>query len=454
MLDIQTNELTDNIFVIKVFYFDIINDLIENGFMYNGEHYRYFTSSAGQIRTKKTVFIKTELWNKYEKTLMCGLTVDLINQKGGINENKYMAYLALSNSATDVFNAIDIHKTIVVEDFETIVTGLVDYIDDVTYKIERKEMPITINHTDGCGLILPSVCNKNLMVRLPWIKGLLAVCDFRKFIDNNNGNYIIQDIYGNKHDIIKEDIQIIFTKSQFKMYKYYDDWDDYKTKYTEYNCQAGYCNMEDDYIGNATINYQMLQTLNNMTVSELEKIASKSNDKLLNIVSSVKTMLEVFGVTKFNTNKTHLQQALEIYPEMLTDPYIRDILKKIKKSMVKSYRAGKLNIKGKYTFFIPDLYAVCEYLFLGIKDPQGLLKNGEVSCRLYKGTSKLDCLRSPHLYIEHVIRNNIIDDEVNEWFQTDALYTSCHDLMSKILQFDELKCRTLWKHKDENLVNL
>ena len=73
--------------VIQVYYYDMIKDLIYFGYEYKGEKYIYFTSSAGQIRTKKTVFIKESLWNKYEKTLMCGLTIDIINAKGGNNPN-------------------------------------------------------------------------------------------------------------------------------------------------------------------------------------------------------------------------------------------------------------------------------------------------------------------------------------------------------------------------------
>ncbi|MDD4624711.1 MAG: hypothetical protein PHX40_05020, partial [Bacilli bacterium] len=150
MLGLKDNDLSTDIFVIKVFYFDIIQDLILNGFVYQGERYRYFTSSAGQIRTKKTVFIKESLWNKYEKVLMCGLTMDEINRRGGINVNKYLAYLALSNSATDLWEDFDINKCIVVNDFETMVNGTVDFIDDTTYEIIRKKMDIPIEHTDGC----------------------------------------------------------------------------------------------------------------------------------------------------------------------------------------------------------------------------------------------------------------------------------------------------------------
>lgn len=83
MIGAKQDELCEDFMVVQVYYFDIIKDLIFNGFMYKGEKYVYFTSSAGQIRTKKTVFVKESVWNKYEKTLMCGLTIDEINAKGG-----------------------------------------------------------------------------------------------------------------------------------------------------------------------------------------------------------------------------------------------------------------------------------------------------------------------------------------------------------------------------------
>ncbi len=124
---------------------------------------------------KKTVFIKERVWKENQKTLMCGLTVDSINERGGININKYLAYLALCNSATDPWEEFDITKSIVVDDMETMVRGTVDFIDHRTYTTERKVMDIPITHTDGCGMVLPSCNAKNTMVRLPWVKGLLAV---------------------------------------------------------------------------------------------------------------------------------------------------------------------------------------------------------------------------------------------------------------------------------------
>lgn len=442
MIGAKQDELCEDFMVVQVYYFDVIKDLIYYGFTYKGEKYIYFTSSAGQIRTKKTVFIKESVWKQYEKTIMCGLTIDDINKKGGNNPNKHLAYMALANSATDVWEDFNIDKTIVIDDFETDVFGTYDLVDDEDYSIKRVSDNVPIAHTDGAGMMLPSM-GKNRMVRLPWVKGLLGVFDFVKFIQVNNCSPIIKDIYGVEHDVIAENIQIIFTKSQFKMCKYYDSWEQYKEYYKKYRCTAGYTNIEEDRIKDASINYQMLQTLTDITEEEILDIANSSIDKLNKISSSVEDIQFAFGVSPYNVDKTAFQKAIELYPNLLNDDYVKSQLREIKDSMIKKFKAGKLRIYGKYTFLLPDFYAACQYWFMGVKDPNGLLEDGEVFCWLFRKSDKLDCLRSPHLYREHAVRKNVAcvkygdrQEELREWFCTDAVYTSCHDLISKILQFD------------------
>lgn len=442
-IGIKKDELTDALIVVQVYYFDVFKDLSFYGFMYKGEKYRYFTSSAGQIRKKKAVFIKESVWNQVEKTVMCGLTIDKINSKGGNNVNKHLAYMALANSATDQWVDFDIDRCIVIDDFETNVPGTFDFIDETDYSIERKTGLVPIPHTDGAGMILPCLMDKNTMFRAPWIKGLLGVFDFVKFIQVNNYSPIIKDIYGKEHDVIEENIQIIFTKSQFKMYKFYDSWDEYKTYFKKYNCQAGRCNTEEDRVKNAKINYQMLQTLTNISDEEILLLASKSIEKITNICTSEKTMMEVLGITPYNDNMTPFQKAVKIYPALLNDTYAKDVIREVKNSLLKQYRSGRLDINGKYTFLLPDFYAACEYWFGHIETPTGLLADKEVFCWLFKYYDKLDCLRSPHLYKEHAIRFNVANkvygervEKIREWFTTNAVYTSTYDLISKILQFD------------------
>lgn len=442
-LQLKENEITTDIIVIQTFFFDVLESLIYNGFIFNNEKYICFTASAGQIRTKKTVFIKERVWLKNKSTLMCGLTIERVNESGGVNINKYLAYLALCNSATEEWKEFNIDKAIVVSDMETSVHSEVDFINDRTYEIKRQKLSMPIEHTDGCGMILPRVTKKAMMVRLPWVKGLLIPFPYDKFIREQNRKVHsstkygkIKDIYGKEYDLIKDGIEVIFTKSQFKMWKYYDSWDEYKDFYKLHKCHAGKCNMEEDKIDNAKLNYQMLQTLTDITEKELTKLASKTIENVKNIGSDKRTMLKVLGVTETNTSKNYLQQALELYPELLNDTYSKEVLKTVKKSMVKNARAGKLETTGKYTFISPDLYAFCEYLILNVESPKGLLSNGEVFCSLFRHDEQVDCLRSPHLYKEHAVRNNVLNKECGRWFITKSLYTSIHDPISKILMFD------------------
>ncbi|MEK4907352.1 hypothetical protein [Niallia sp. FSL M8-0099] len=449
-LSMKQNTLSEDIMVVQTYYFQILEDLIKNGFIHNDQKYIYLTSSAGQIRTKKSVFIREELWEKHKDSLLCGLSIEKINSFGGVNINKYQAYLALSNSATDEWDNFNIDRSIVVNDLETDVHSLVDYIDRNTYSIERKVMDIPIEHTDGCGMILPRKSKKSFMVRLPWCKGLLVPFPFDKFAKIFDA-YKVTDIYGKEWDIKKDRIEVIFTKSQFKMWKYYNSWEEYKESFKKYKCHAAKLNEEDVGV-DANLNYQMLQTLTDITVEELTDIARSTCKDILTIGEDKETMLRVLGATKDNKKKNHFQNALLIYPELLNDVHSKKVIKDKKKSLVKDAKAAKLNTKGKYTFLCPDLYAFCEKLFLDIASPNGLLSENEVYCSLYE-EGKLDILRSPHLYREHGIKINLKDDEKSKWFITKGIYTSVKDPISKMLQFDNDGDKAL-VIQDETLVKV
>ena len=437
-LNLKINQLTDELIVLNVFFFQIFHSLVRDGFLYNGERYIFLTASAGQIRTKRAVFIKESSYEKIEKKLMCGLTKEKINEMGGINSNKFLAYLSLCNSATDIWEDFDIDRSIVVEDWESNVFGKVDFIDEYTYEIKREERNILIPHMDGCGIMLE---DNTRMVRLPWVKGLLVKFPFDKFIKekcqekNNNGT--IYDIYGKEHNILKENIKYIFTKSQFKLWEYYSSWDEYKKLFKENKCEACYCNLEEDFIPSAKINYQMLQTLSDIKDEEINIITKRTREDIENIGKDFSTTMKILGATDYNQTPNYFQQALMIYPELFRDVYHKEILKQTKKSLVKQAKGGRLNVRGRYQFLSPDLYAFCEWLFLDEKEPVGLLKNGEVYSKLNKDGAELACLRSPHLYREWAIRKNKRNEDTNKWFgDTKCIYTSSHDLITKIVQAD------------------
>lgn len=181
----------------------------------------------------------------------------------------------------------------------------------------------------------------------------------------------------------------------------------------------------------------MLQTLSDMTDDEIDRLIRRTAREVDDVGNDYRTTMRLLGATEYNKNPSWFQQALMLYPELFRDQYCREVIKQTRKSLSKQAKAGRLRVNGGYTFVSPDLYAFSEWLFLGIQNPNGLLKNGEVYYRNFDDGDELACLRSPHLYREWPIRTNTKNDETDRWFGcTQCIYTSTFDTISKILQFD------------------
>jgi len=441
-MGLHDKEVTFNKLIMKWKSEDILEQIVQDGFLVpvldadgnlENKKFVFITSSAGQLRTDKIACMEENTWNRIQPKMMCGLTFEKINELGGINVNKLLAYIALTSSATLPWETFDIDRSIVVPDFEAPVTCISDYINS-EYVIDRGEHTTVINHVDGAGMMLPCISRKNFMVRMPWVKGLLCSFDFIRFCKVNNCSAKIKDIYGKEHDLIEENIQIIFTKSQFKLWKYYESWDAYKQAFKENECHACYTNFEEDYFPDKTVCYQFLQTLTDFTDEEITRFTKKTHDKIEGIASSQAAMLDCLNADYYSDNP--YKRALIIYPELLREAYTRDTLKNIKKKWLLDAKSGKIKIANKRLFAIPDWYAACEHWFLGIEEPNGLLANGEVACKIYRSRDVVDCLRSPHLNFEHCIRKVVKDQNIYNWFYTDGIYTSVKDPITKVLAFD------------------
>lgn len=138
-------DVTFDKIIIKWKSYDILKQIVLDGFYLpiqnedgtvTNKYYQFFTSSAGQLRKNKLQMITTDMFNKIRNRIMCGLTYDHINAKGGINTSKILAYQALAGSSTDCWTDFDIDKVIVVEDYEANVHGFVKFINpDYTYEL-------------------------------------------------------------------------------------------------------------------------------------------------------------------------------------------------------------------------------------------------------------------------------------------------------------------------------
>ncbi|MFS0776060.1 hypothetical protein ABC255_08650 [Neobacillus sp. 3P2-tot-E-2] len=454
-LNLKINEVNDEIVIVKVYHYRVLKDLIDNGFTYMNEEYKFFSSSSGQMKNKKCVFIKKSALEKesvnekgdtytVEDTLMCGLSWDRINntvfkkgdkEESGVNINKYLAYLSLQNSATTKWEGFNIDKVVICPDLEMDVTGMVEFIDRDTYTINKPEtMSLQMNVSDGVGMILPGLSDKAFQFRVNFGKGLLVPFDFKDFSINEAKNTKIVDVWGTTHDIIKDDVQIILSASQLKTWKYYSSMDEYRTFFKDYNCEAGKCNEEVE-TRDIHLNYQYIQSLTNMSKDSLVKIAEMTNCDIESIGNDKDVMLRSLGATVENDKKNHLQQALFMYNNLLNDPHVKEMIKGKKTSMVNDAKAGKLRVEGKRMFIIPDLFGYCEFLFKGDKKPKGLLGDGKVFAKNLR-YGMVDIMRSPALSREHGIAKNIKNDELKKWFVTGGLYISNHSFLPRLIQCD------------------
>lgn len=415
--------------VLDGFYLPVLN---KDGSL-EQKHYIFVTASAGQLRTDKVQCMEDGAWDRIKNRIMCGMTYEKLNERGGMNIGKLLAYMSLSSSATDEWD-FDLDHAIVVKDFEAPVSGLMDYITQ-DYKIERGIREVMINHTDGCGVAMPDVLPApNSMARLPFIKGLLTEFDFIAFCAVHGVDPVIEDAWGVKHDLIAEDIKIIFTISQFKLWKYYENWDDYKRCFKENDCRFCLTNYEEEWIADTQFNYQFMQTLKTITDEELDDFTRREYTSIQNMCETQEAMLRTMNAD--SESEVPLQRALAYYPEMLRDGHIKESLKAIRKKRLYDAYSANIKCRNKRLFAVPDMYAACEFWFLHNERPEGLLKNGEVYAKPFWAADEADVLRSPHLSFEHAVRKFNHDPIVASWFRTNGIYTSCHDLISRVLQFD------------------
>lgn len=376
-MGLSPNDVTFDKIIIKWKSIDVLEQLVKDGFIVpvllddgtvEVKEFMVATASSGQLRTDKIQCVSTNMWKQIHDRLNCGVDWEWLNAKGGVNVNKMLAYQALPCSSTDAWDDANIDECIVIKDFEAPVTGRMKYIKP-DYTSELGIQTVMIDHSDGIGMMLPSVSRDNFMVRAPWIKGLLTSFDYLKFCEVHNVAPVITDYWGQEHDLVKENIRIIFTESQFKFAKYYDNWDQYKEFFKKHDCRMNRLNYEEDFIPDSNLNYQMLQTLTDFTDEEIAQFAGPAHDRIVNLGKSKESMLIALGATADAQKPSG--QALYLYPELLREAYFRDTIKNIRKRWLYDARSGKIRCRNKRLFAIPDMFAACQFWFLHQKQPEG-----------------------------------------------------------------------------------
>lgn len=398
--------------------------------------YRRLCAGAGQLRRNTVLFVNQDIYDELEHIMMCGLTK---NKIGKINLAKFNAYYSLYTSA---INIVKTPRICVVDDYEYKLSNQnviwIDENENGELDTFEKQVDIDVNAFDGAGIISPDmakVWQENLkldylpasfIIRAPFIKGLVSIFDFHRFAKDVAHTDIIKDIYGNEYKV--SDIDIILSKSQFKLWKKYDSFSQYMKYFNNLGHIFGVTRVtkkENDFM--TTLNYQYIQT-NNFTTQSIKELADYTADYLKKVMSGDKlqTMLLLVGEQEEdnsildieNRMNSSIAKALMYNDEILKDTYIRKKISRTIEKKVKQAKTGKIYVEGSYDFTIPDLYAFCENAF-GM-DVRGLLEAGECWNKRWidKGSPTVTLMRSPLVAPgENRKLDLCFDEKCKDWFR-------------------------------------
>lgn len=285
------------------------------------ETYKSMLTGAGHSRNCKSLFIHTDVVNKMNKILLCGIPDNIVYGRPA----KWNAYYAMCT--TDSEPVKDLPNMVVIDDFEKCVT---EHVDEVEEYVERNKKlyrvhnnvkrKVKIKPFDGAGLVTPQCAAKwslELNIRnktgkryipaafqfraIPGIKGELFVIDIYGFMKEYNVKYI-KDIWGRVWDLSKDKIDCILTKSQFKFYDLYESYEHWKTEFEKklygykrtFNI-CSYAEYPDDLKKMTMLSYQPLQTIK-FTDEEIKKLTQYGIDLFWRICTDVNEFIKYRGL--------------------------------------------------------------------------------------------------------------------------------------------------------------
>ena len=412
--------------------------MIEHKFTINGKKYVRLLCGAGNARRNTVFFVQEDIYEELDKILRNG------HKPLKITESKYNAYYALSNSAT---YSVSEPRVCVVPDKEIKMLKKIDWVtesepDDI---IEEQERELIFNLWDGMGICSPELAKQwsqdldldyvpcCFCIRNYFVKGMVCVFDFHKFSREVAGKHIITDLYGKEVDT--DNIDMIITESQFKLWKGYDSWQHYLDCCKENGGRWGVTKFTPKEDKTAVFtNYQFLQVLNldtpekikelcEPTVEWFDKITSQdSNYSLLYLLGNLcdKPLNEMETeefMDIFNTLEPSVR-ALILNRDLINDTYIKTKLARSLNRKIEESYLGKLMVNGNFQFMISDPYALAEHIY-GL-EVKGLLKEHEHYSQYWnnRNIDKVVAMRAPLTYSSEAnllnLQNN---DKVNEWYK-------------------------------------
>lgn len=400
----------------------------KNGFKLNGKIFKRFVGTTGGLKNNTLLFVSDDIINELNKRCECGRdkSVPLIPAK-------YEAYKALTCSASQQIispNKILVVKDCVISFSDTIISlDNSDPNQDSPTMELRKDEIIENTVSDGFNLctigymkrvsevlglnyITSGVCLRNA-----WLKGMLYPFPIVEFFNKYcNGNYIVQDIWGDYRDI--RECEMIVTESSLKLWSAYSSMEDYMKSYKENGYEFSVTKISPNKLDDKReLNYQYLQSYQ-FVDEDIAKLCDPTiqflKDSMCGDYENTIKFLGITGNEKLNT----WQKALSINPYMLGDPYIIDSVHRMIKKKINNAKIGKLIVDGNYQIASGDPFALMQSI-AGL-EVTGLLKANECYSKYWrdKDVDEVVIFRSPMTSHNNIRKCKVVNNpEVLYWYQ-------------------------------------
>lgn len=436
---IENDKFCEDIVVLNINLESHRKHLNKHGFILNGQNYRRLSVSSSQGRKSEAIYVNAKIYNKLWLRLNNGRDMSV-----KFNSAKFNAYFGLYSGG---LNIIKTPKFCVVEDCFLQSKVKCNWVFETEYDkddvIKFREVDHEYNLFDGMGIMSPQYAEQvsqelkinytpcNIRITAPYIKGMVCTFDFVEFAkQKNNNSYEIVDIYNNKYDV--RDLDMILTKSQFKMYKAYKSTEQYLSNVKKNKLYFGVSlvNKEKDN-EYCTSNYQFLQTLD-LSDEQIQGLTQYTKDLFVDVCennfqkavfflnknATENGYKDLFGKTDYDVFLKIVCKFLIANPNIVNEPYIHDSLKRMIKNRILDACKGKVYIKGNYSTLISDPYAFCEHIF-GL-EVKGLLPTTKYYSYFWnnKNAKKINSMRSPlTTYSEHKLLDLSNTEEQKEWYK-------------------------------------
>lgn len=402
------------------------------GFSINGVDYTRLLGTNGGIKNETIVFVSCRLADELRRRIENGR-----DPSKELVPAKLEAYKALTCSASI---PVSMPKGIlVVPDCET------KFLDDVVYLDDendgepmmeyRPNTEITLNASDGCGMMLPSLANRwseelgldyvmsGCNTRMSWEKGMVFTFDFIDFAEKVAGRYIVKDAWGTKRDI--RDVELVLTTSMVKLWDSYDSLD----SYLENSISNGYTfgvtkTCPKKLESQRTLNYQFIQGYH-LSDEDIDELIRPTVEEIQGILDGdpVKATLYLKGVGLSDEAVARMTndwtKAFLIEPSaFINDPYVRSKIYYLIRGRIDRAKIGVLSVHGNYSIVSGDLYALCQSIF-GLP-VTGLLKAGEIYNQYWMdaGVDDVVCFRAPMTCANNIRKVTVGRGEsVSYWFR-------------------------------------